>query len=76
MTGLLEKALKRVEALSETEQDAIAAQILESLDGEEAWKQNFDANREGFRALADEAAWEHRRSETRPATAKGLQGRR
>jgi hypothetical protein len=30
VTGLLEKALKRVEALSETEQDAIAAQILES----------------------------------------------
>jgi hypothetical protein len=32
MTGLLEKALERVQALSEQEQNAIAAQILESLD--------------------------------------------
>jgi hypothetical protein len=29
MTGLLEKALRRVEALSEEEQHAIATQILE-----------------------------------------------
>lgn len=66
MTGPLEKALKRVEALSEMKQDAIAAQILESLNDEEAWHRNFDANREKFRALAEEAMAEHGRGETRP----------
>jgi hypothetical protein len=35
MTGLLEKALRRMDALSEEEQNAIATQILESLDDEE-----------------------------------------
>lgn len=34
MTGLLEKALHRLEALPPEEQDAIAARILETLDAE------------------------------------------
>ncbi len=66
MTGLLEKALKRVEALSDAEQDAIASQILESLDDEEAWERSFSGNQDHFRALAQEALDEHRRGETRP----------
>jgi hypothetical protein len=37
MTGLLQKALRRIEVLSEEEQNAIAMQILESLDDEETW---------------------------------------
>ena len=37
MTGLLQKALRRIEVLSEEEQNAIATQILESLDDEETW---------------------------------------
>ena len=37
MTGLLQKALRRIEILSEEEQNAIATQILESLDDEETW---------------------------------------
>ena len=36
MTGLLEKALQRIEALSREGQDAMASQILETLDDEEA----------------------------------------
>jgi hypothetical protein len=66
VTGLLEKALKRVEALSEKEQDAIASQILETLEDEESWDRHFEANRERFLALAEEAREEHRRGETRP----------
>jgi hypothetical protein len=66
VTGLLEKALKRVEALSESDQDAIASQILESLDDEEAWGATLDRNRDHFRALSQEALDEHRRGETRP----------
>ena len=66
MTELLDKALKRVEALPESEQDAIAWQLLEILDDEEAWERTFLANREKFEALADEALEEHRRGETLP----------
>ena len=66
MTGLLEKALKRIEALPEAEQDAIAAQILETIEDEEQWDRTVRADRERFRALADEALEEHRRGETRP----------
>ena len=41
MTGLLEEALRRMEALSVEEQDAIASQIIETLDDEEAWASRF-----------------------------------
>ncbi len=66
MTGLLEKALRRVESLSTEEQDAIASQILQSLDDEESWAQHFHENQDTFRALAKDALEEHRRGETRP----------
>ncbi len=66
MTDLLEKAVRRVEALPESEQDAIASQILATLDEEESWSRFFEANRQKFEALADEALEEHRRGETRP----------
>ena len=67
MTGLLEKALHRVEALSPEDQDAIAAQILETLeDDDEAWDRSFAANPEKLRRMAEEAIAEHERGETRP----------
>ena len=66
MTGLLEKALQRIEALSQEEQDAMAYQMLESLDDEEAWSRQFRNNPEVLRSLAQEALEEHRRGETRP----------
>jgi hypothetical protein len=66
MTGLLEEALRRVESLSPDEQDAIAAQIIETLDDEEAWERSFRQNPSVLRSLADEALAEHRRGETRP----------
>ena len=66
MTGLLEKALKPVESLSREEQDAVASQILETLDDEEAWSRSFREQPEKLRSLAREALEEHRRGETRP----------
>jgi hypothetical protein len=66
MTGLLEKALQRIEALSQEEQDAMASQILESLDDEEARSRRFHDSPEVLRSLAQEALEEHRRGETRP----------
>jgi len=66
MTTLLEKALQRVESLPQQEQDAIASQILESLEDEEAWRQRFAAKRERLRQLGQEALAEDSRGETRP----------
>jgi hypothetical protein len=65
MTGLLEKALQRIEALSREEQDAMASQILDSLDDEEAWSRQLRESPEVLRSLAQEALEEHRRGETR-----------
>jgi len=66
MTGLLEEALRRVESLSREEQDAIASQIMETLDDEEAWARSFREKSAVLRSLAREALEEHRRGETRP----------
>jgi hypothetical protein len=66
MTGLLEEALRRVESLSREQQDAIASQILETLDDEESWERSLQERPERLRALAGEALEEHRRGETRP----------
>jgi hypothetical protein len=66
MTGLLERALRRVEALSQEEQDAIASQIMETLDDEEAWACSVRERPALLRSLASEALEEHRRGETRP----------
>jgi hypothetical protein len=66
MTGLLEKALQRIEALSSEEQDAVASQILQTLDDEEAWARRFREKPEVLRSLAQEALEEHRRGQTRP----------
>lgn len=66
MTDLLEKALRRVESLSREEQDAIASQIMETLDDEEAWARSFREKPAVLRSLAREALEEHRRGETRP----------
>ena len=66
MTGLLETALRRVESLSQEEQDAIASQIMETLDDDEAWTRSFRERPGLLRSLAREAREEHRRGETRP----------
>ena len=66
MTTLLGKALEKVAALPQDEQDAIASQILDSLADEKAWKKRFAAQRDRLRQLAQEALDEDDRGETRP----------
>lgn len=66
MTALLEQALQRVQTLSQEEQDAIASQILETLDEEAAWEQSLKRDPERLHAMAKKALDEHRRGETRP----------
>jgi hypothetical protein len=66
MSSLLEKALEKVVALPQDEQDAIASQILASLSDEDAWKKRFAEKRDVIRRMAREALAEDERGETRP----------
>ena len=66
MTELLEEALRKVATLPQEEQDAIASQIIETLQDEAAWKEKLARSPEKLRRLAKEAREEHRRGETRP----------
>ena len=66
MTQLLEDALRKVGELSEDEQDAIASQILATIEDEEAWAKTLRKSPAKLRKLAAEALDEHRRGATRP----------
>jgi hypothetical protein len=63
---MLENALRKVATLPPEEQDAIASQILETLEDEAAWKQKLASTQGKLRRLAREAQHEHERGETRP----------
>lgn len=61
--------MRRVESLSREEQDAIASQIMETLDDDEAWARSVRERQALLRSLAREVLEEHRRGETRPLAA-------
>jgi len=58
---LLEEAMRKVATLPREEQDAIASEIIETLEDEAAWKQKLAQKQERIRTLAQEAPCEHRR---------------
>jgi hypothetical protein len=64
MSRLLEDALRKVGELSEDEQNAIASQILETIEDEEAWANLLRKNPAKLRELAAKALDEHRAGET------------
>lgn len=66
MTKLLGRALQKVAELSPEEQDAIASQILETVEDESVWKESLTRDPEKLRRLAEDAREEIRRGETRP----------
>ena len=66
MTKLLEKAVAAVSKLSEKEQDAIAAMILEELADEDRWEKGFQASQRQLSILAKEALEEYRSGRTKP----------
>jgi len=66
MTQLLEDALRKVGNLPEDEQNAIASQILATIEDEEAWAKTLRKNPAKLRKLAAKALNEHRRGATRP----------
>jgi hypothetical protein len=66
MTELRESALRTVASLPREEQDAMASQIIETLEDEAALNETVARAPEKLRRLAEEPLSESRRGETRP----------
>ena len=66
MTNLVERALAELAKLSEDDQEAIAARILEEIEDERRWDEAFARTAGKLAALACEAREEERRGETQP----------
>lgn len=66
MTQLLEKALSEVAKLPASEQDAVAALVLEELASERRWSSSFAKSQDLLAELADEALTEHAAGQTKP----------
>ena len=66
MTEMLEEALRKIAALPKEEQDAIASQIIDTLEDEAAWAKRLARGPEKLRRLAEEARRERRNGETLP----------
>ena len=65
MTTLLEKAIKKISDLPETEQDAIAGLILKEIEDEVNWYNKFKKSRNELSILADEARKEYKDGKTK-----------
>lgn len=59
MTEMLEEALRKVAALPKEEQDAIASQIIDTLEDETAWAERLARSPEKLHRLAEEARRRH-----------------
>lgn len=64
MTQLLEQAIAKLKTLPASEQDAIAALILEELEDEELWDKKFERSQDALALLAAEAMAEDRIGKT------------
>jgi hypothetical protein len=66
MTDLLEQALTEVKKLPPSEQDAMAAILLQELAAEQRWTELFAKSQGALETLAGEALAEHRAGLTKP----------
>jgi hypothetical protein len=66
MTKRLEKALEQVAKLPASEQNAVAAILLEELASEERWAQSFAKSQEELAKLAEQALAEYNAGRTKP----------
>ena len=66
MTDLLAKALTEVKKLPPSEQDALAAILLQELATEQRWTESFAKSQDVLEKLAQEAQAEHRAGLTKP----------
>ncbi len=66
MTRLLEQALSQVAKLPASEQDALAAIVLEELASEQRWSESFAKSQDVLGKLAGEALAEYAAGRTKP----------
>jgi len=66
MTKLLDKALSEVAKLPASEQDAVAALVLEELASEKRWSSSFAKSQDLLAKLAEEALAEYASGQTKP----------
>lgn len=66
MTQLLDKALSEVAKLPASEQDAVAALVLEELASEKRWTLSFAKSQDVLAKLAEEALAEYASGQTKP----------
>ena len=64
MTELLERAIARLQTLSESEQNAIASIILEEIEDERLWDESFSRSPNVLAELAASAMAEYHAGET------------
>ncbi|MBW4694070.1 MAG: hypothetical protein KME27_20175 [Lyngbya sp. HA4199-MV5] len=64
MTELLERALARLQTLSESEQNAIASIILDEIEDERRWDEAFSRSPDILAKLAASAMAEYRADQT------------
>lgn len=66
MTHLLKKAMSEVEKLPESEQDAVAALVLEELASEQRWADSLAKSQDKLAKLAEEALADYAAGRTKP----------
>lgn len=66
MTELLEKAFREVQKLPDSEQDAVAAMVLEELASERKWAELFAQSQDSLEQMGEGALAEHRAGKTKP----------
>ena len=66
MTHLLKKTMSEVEKLPESEQDAVAALVLEELASEQRWTESFSKSQDALAKLAEKALADHAAGRTKP----------
>lgn len=64
MTALLEHAIEETKVLSDTEQDFIAALLLENIRDTKQWDAQFAASKDVLEELFDEAMEEYQQGRT------------
>ncbi|GAC1658767.1 MAG: hypothetical protein NVS9B15_20690 [Acidobacteriaceae bacterium] len=66
MTDLLQEAFRVAQQLPDSDQDVIAARILDEIRDEQLWNQKFSASVASLQSLADQAWTQHETGETIP----------
>ena len=72
MTELLERVIARLQTLPESEQDAIAAMVLEEIEDDRRWDESFSRSPDILAKLAASAMAEYRAGKTQELDSETL----